>query len=161
MDCFCAFKRAIEIYTLWGARSNVLILHDLFVSRVIQIFVDHRIVPNEKESQTLSSVLQCSDLVVSGDVVLLDQQVTIDRMIKTAPNFVDLISSNNMFNTKQTARKASSSQGTPTRFPSKGKPGGKAAQHMRAVAAEDGDTDDSNESSSGASSDHEQEDDQE
>ena len=107
----------------------------------------------------MSSVPQCSDLVVSGDVVLLDQQVTIDRVIKTGPNFVDLVSSSSMVNTKQTARKASSSQGSPARFPSKGKPGGKAAQHMRA-AAEDGDTDDGNESSSGASSDHEQEDDQ-
>ena len=75
------------------------------------------------------------------------------------PDFVDLVSSNNMVNTKQTARKASSSQGTPARFSSKGKPGGKAAQHLR-VAVEDGDTEDDNESSSGASSDHEQEDNQ-
>ena len=107
----------------------------------------------------MSSVPHCSDLVVSGNVVLLDQHVTIDRVIRTGPNFVDLVSSNNMVNTKQTARKASSSQGTPARFSSKGKPGGKAAQHLR-VAAEDGDTEDDNESSSGASSDHEQEDDQ-
>ena len=107
----------------------------------------------------MSSVPQCSDLVVSGDVVLLDQQVTIDRVIKTGPNFVDLVSSSSMVNTKQTARKASSSQGSPARFPSKGKPRGKAAKHMQA-AAEDGDTDDGNEISSGASSDHEQEDDQ-
>ena len=107
----------------------------------------------------MSSVPHCSDLVVSGNVVLLDQHVTIDRVIRTGPNFVDLVSSNNMVNTKQTARKASSSQGTPALFPSKGKPGGKAAQHLR-VAAEDGDTEDDNESSSGASSDHEQEDDQ-
>ena len=64
-----------------------------------------------------------------------------------------------MVNTKQTARKASSSQGTPARFSSKGKPGGKAAQYLR-VAVEDGDTEDDNESSSGASSDNEQEDDQ-
>ena len=98
-------------------------------------------------------------MVVSGNVVLLDQHVTIDRVIRTGPNFVDLVSSNNMVNTKQTARKASSSQGTPARFSSKGKPGGKAAQHLR-VAVEDGDTEDDNESSSGASSDHEQEDDQ-
>ena len=107
----------------------------------------------------MSSVPHCSDLVVSGNVVLLDQHVTIDRVIRTGPNFVDLVSSNNMVNTKQTARKASSSQGTPARFSSKGKPGGKAAQHLQ-VAAEDGDTEDDNESSSGASSDHEQEDDQ-
>ena len=106
----------------------------------------------------MSSVPHCSDLVVSGNVVPLDQHVTIDRVIRTGPNFVDLVSSNNMVNTKQTARKASSSQGTPARFPSKGKPGGKAAQHLR-VTAED-DTQDDNESSSGASSDHEQEDDQ-
>ena len=107
----------------------------------------------------MSSVPQCSDLVVSGDVVLLNQQVAIDRVIKTGPNFVDLVSSNNMANTKQTARKVNNGQGTPAQFPSKGKPGGKAAQHMR-VAAEDGGTDDGNESSSGASSDHEQEDNQ-
>ena len=106
----------------------------------------------------MSSVPHCSDLVVSGNVVPLDQHVTIDRVIRTGPNFVDFVSSNNMVNTKQTARKESSSQGTPARFPSKGKPGGKAAQHLR-VTAED-DTQDDNESSSGASSDHEQEDDQ-
>ena len=98
-------------------------------------------------------------MVVSGDIVLPDQQVTIDRVIKTGPNFVDFVSSSSMVNTKQTARKASSSQGSPARFPSKGKPGGKAAKHMQA-AAEDGDTNDGNESLSGASSDHEQEDDQ-
>ena len=99
-------------------------------------------------------------MVVSGDVVLLDQQVEIDRVIETGPNIIDLVSSNNMANTKQTARKANNGQGTPARFPSKGKPGGKAAQHMR-VAAEDGGSSDENESSSGASSDHKQEDNQE
>ena len=127
-------------------------------SHAIQIFVDHRIAPSEKESQMLSSVPQCSDLVVSGDVVLLNQQVEIDRVIETGLNFVDLVSSNSMANTKQTARKANNGQGPPARFPSKGKPGGKAAQHMR-VAAEDGGTSDDN-SLSGASSDHEQEDNQ-
>ena len=151
-------SNAMKIHTLWGVRSNLQISRFL-CSRAIQIFVDHRIAPSEKESQTLSSVPQCSDLVVSGDVVLLNQQVEIDRVIETGPNFVDLVFSNNMANTKQMARKANNGQGTPTRFPSKGKPGGKAAEHMR-VAAEDGGTSDDNESSSGASSDHEQEDSQ-
>ena len=105
----------------------------------------------------LSSVERCSDSVVSRDLNYRNEQVEVEREITTDLNLVALASDSTMANTKQTARKANNGQGSPAQFPSKGKPGGKAAQHMR-VAAEDGNSNDG--SLSGASSDHEQEDDQ-
>ena len=106
-------SNAMEIHTFGGAHSNVLKWRSPCKSCYSNI-VDHRIAPNKKESQMLSSVPHCSDLVVSGNVVFLEQHVSVDRMIRSGPNFVDLVSSNNMVNTKQTARKVSSSgQGTP------------------------------------------------
>ena len=58
----------------------------------------------------MSSVPQCSDSVALGDLVSLNQQVEIDRAIETGLNFVDLVSSDIMANTKQTARKANNGQ---------------------------------------------------
>ena len=121
------------------------------------LFVDVRIVSSMKESHLLSSVEKCSDSVVSKDLNLLNEQIEEEREVTTDLNPVALAPNSTMANTKQTARKANNGQGSPARFPSQGKPGGKAAQHMR-VAAEDGNSNDG--SSSGASSDHGQEDDQ-
>ena len=42
-----------------------------------------------------------------------------------------------MANTKQTARKENPGQGTPARFPSRGKPGGKAGKHLAAKSADE------------------------
>ena len=123
----------------------------------LSAFVDGRIVSSLKKSHLLSSVERCLDSVVLKDLNSLNEQIEIDREITTDLNLVALASNSTMANTKQTARKANNGQGTPAHFPSKGKPGGKAAQHMR-VAAKDGNSNDG--SSSGASSDHEQEDDQ-
>ena len=122
------------------------------------LFVDVRIVSSEKESQLLSSVPKCSDSVVSNDLGSLHKQIDVDKEITTDPNHVVLASDSIMANTKQTACKANNGQGTPARFPSKGKPGGKAAQHLRVAAKDSNDSD--NGSSPGASSDHEQEDNQ-
>ena len=105
----------------------------------------------------MSSVEKCSDSVVSRNPNLQNEQIEIEREVITDPNIIVVASHSTMANTKQTARKASNGQGSPAKFPSQGKPGGKAAQHMR-MAAEDGNSNDG--SSSGASSDHEQEDDQ-
>ena len=121
------------------------------------LFVDVRIVSSTKESHLLSSVERCSNLVVSRDLNFHNEQIEVEREITTDLNLVPLASDSTMANTKQTARKANNGQGSPARFHSKGKPGGKAAQHMR-VVAKDGNSNDG--SSSGASSDHEQEDDQ-
>ena len=62
-------------------------------------------------------------------------QVEVDYEIRTTIDN-DLISSSDMANTKQTARKESSTQGSPARFPQKGKPGGKAGRQM-AVYSQD------------------------
>ena len=105
----------------------------------------------------MSSVEKCSDSVVSKDLNSLNKQIEVEREVTTDLNPVALAPNSTLTNTKQMAQKANNGQGSPARFPSQGKPGGKAAQHMR-VAAEDGNTNDG--SSSGASSDHEQEDDQ-
>ena len=121
------------------------------------LFVDDRIVSSLKESHFLSSVERCSDSVVSKDLNSLNEQIEVDREITTDLNLIALASDSTMANTKQMARKANNGQGTPARFPSKGKPGGKAAQHMW-VAAEDGNSNDG--SSTGASSDHKQDEDQ-
>ena len=58
-------------------------------------------------------------------------QVEVDQEIVTSTND-DSISSSMMANTKQTNRKESGRQGSPARFPNKGKPGGKAAKHLKA-----------------------------
>ena len=60
-------------------------------------------------------------------------QVEVDYEIRTTIND-DLISSSDMAQTKQTARKEPSTQGSPARFPKKGKPGGKAGRQMVAYS---------------------------
>ena len=63
-------------------------------------------------------------------------QVEVDQEIVTSTNN-DSISSSKMANTKQTNLKEASKQGSPARFPNKGKPGGKAAKHLQASSEDD------------------------
>ena len=63
-------------------------------------------------------------------------QVEVDQEIVTTINN-DSISSSVMANTKQTNRKESGRQGSPARFPKRGKPGGKAAKHLKASSEDD------------------------
>ena len=63
-------------------------------------------------------------------------QVEVDQEIVTSTNN-DLISSSEMANTKQTNHKETGRQGSPAHFPNKGKPGGKAAKHMKALSKDD------------------------
>ena len=60
-------------------------------------------------------------------------QVEVECEISTGIDNDSLPSS--MANTKQTARKEDSGQGTPARFPNRGKPGGKAGKHLAAQSA--------------------------
>ena len=91
------------------------------------LFVDDRIVWSPKESHLLSSAERCLDSVILKDLNSLSEQIVVDREIKTDFNLIALASDSTMANTKQTARKANNGQGTPARFPSKRKPGGKVA----------------------------------
>ena len=63
-------------------------------------------------------------------------QVEVDQEIVTSTNN-DSISSSVMANTKQTNHKESGRQGSPTHFPNRGKPGGKAAKHLKASSEDD------------------------
>ena len=65
----------------------------------------------------------------------LSMQVEVDYELRTDVNNDSIPSS--MANTKQTARKENPRQGTPARFPSRGKPGGKAGKHLAAQSADD------------------------
>ena len=80
-----------------------------------------------KESDSLGSVEKCSDSVVSKDPNFQNEQIEIEREVITDPNLIVIASDSVMANTKQTARKANNGQGSPAKFPSRGKPGGKAA----------------------------------
>ena len=62
-------------------------------------------------------------------------QVEVECEISTSIDNDSIPSS--MANTKQTARKENSGQGTPARFPSRGKPGGKAGKHLAAQSADE------------------------
>ena len=63
-------------------------------------------------------------------------QVEIDQEIVTSIND-DSISSSEMANRKQTNHKETGKQGSPAHFPSRGKPGGKAAKHLQAALEDD------------------------
>ena len=65
----------------------------------------------------------------------LSMQVEVDCEVHTSIDNVSIPFS--MANTKQTARKENPSQGTPARFPSKGKPGGKAGKHLAVKSQDD------------------------
>ena len=82
-----------------------------------------------EESKTLNDV-NCSGL----DLNVLQMQVEVECEVQTNINNNPIPSS--MANTKQTARKENPHQGTPARFPSRGKPGGKAGKHLAAKSAD-------------------------
>ena len=63
-------------------------------------------------------------------------QVGVDQEIVISTNN-DSISSSVMANTKQTNHKESGRQGSPAHFPNKGKPGSKAAKHLKASSEDD------------------------
>ena len=63
-------------------------------------------------------------------------QVEVDQEIVTSTNN-DSISSSEVANTKQTNCKETGRQGSPAHFPNRGKPGGKAAKHMKASSEDD------------------------
>ena len=71
----------------------------------------------------------------SLDLNVEHMRVEVDCEVRTSINDDSIPFS--MANTKQTARKENPHQGTPARFPSKGKPGGKAAKHLAAQSADD------------------------
>ena len=83
-----------------------------------------------EESKTLSNVDGSS-----SDLNVVQMQVEVECEISTSIDNDSIPSS--MANTKQTARKEDSGQGTPARFPNRGKPGGKAGKHLAAQSADD------------------------
>ena len=83
-----------------------------------------------EESKTLSNVDGSS-----SDLNVVQMQVEVECEISTSIDNDSIPSS--MANTKQTARKEDSGQGTPACFPNKGKPGGKAAKHLAARSADE------------------------
>ena len=104
-----------------------------------------------KESNSLSSVEQCSSLVTLENPKVLTKQIEIDREVVTDSHDVVVVSDSLMANTKQTARKSRNGQGSPARFSGGGgKPGGKAAKHMRAAAEDDNNDSSSDGLSSGS-----------
>ena len=109
------------------------------------LFVDNNTAPSMKESNSLCSVKPCLNLVPLERLKVLIEQIEIDKEVVTDSHDDVVVSDSLMVNTKQTARKSRNGQGSPARF--SGKPGGKAAKHMRAAAE-----DDSNDSSSDGSS---------
>ena len=82
-----------------------------------------------EESVTLSNVDGSS-----SDLNVVQMQVEVECEILTSIDNDSIPSS--MANTKQTARKEDSGQGTPARFPNRGKPGGKAGKHLAAQSAD-------------------------
>ena len=81
-----------------------------------------------EESKTLSNVDGSS-----SDLNVVQMQVEVECEISTSIDNDSIPSS--MANTKQTARKEDTGQGTPARFPNRGKPGGKAGKHLAAQSA--------------------------
>ena len=82
-----------------------------------------------EESKTLSNVDGSS-----SDLNVVQMQVEVECEISTSIDNDSIPSS--MANIKQTARKEDSGQGTPARFPNRGKPGGKAGKHLAAQSAD-------------------------
>ena len=103
-----------------------------------------------KESNSLSSVEPCLNLVTLENLKVLIEQIEKDKEVVTDSHDV-VVSDSLMVNTKQTAQKSRNGQGSPARFPGGGgKPGGKAAKHMRAAAEDDNNDSSSDGSSSGS-----------
>ena len=69
------------------------------------------------------------------DSNVLQMQVEVEYEVRMNINNNDSIPSS-MANTKQTARKENPQQGTPARFPNRGKPSGKAGKHLAAQSAD-------------------------
>ena len=82
-----------------------------------------------EESKTLSNVDGSS-----SDLNVVQMQVEVECEISTSIDNDSIPSS--MANTKQTAHKEDSGQGTPARFPNRGKPGGKAGKHLAVQSAD-------------------------
>ena len=82
-----------------------------------------------EENKTLSNVDGSS-----SDLNVVQMQVEVECEISTSIDNDSIPSS--MANTKQTARKEDSGQGTPARFPNRGKPGGKVGKHLAAQSAD-------------------------
>ena len=82
-----------------------------------------------EESKTLSNVDGSS-----SDLNVVQMQVEVECEISTSIDNDSIPSS--MANTKQTACKEDSGQGTPACFPNRGKPGGKAGKHLAAQSAD-------------------------
>ena len=112
------------------------------------LFVDNSTAPSMKESNSLSSVEQCSSLVALENPKVFNNQIEIDKEVVTDFHDVVIASDSLMANTKQMARKSRNGQGSLAWFSSK--PGGKAAQHMRAAAEDDNNDNSSNGLSSGS-----------
>ena len=110
-----------------------------------------------EESNSLSSVEKCLSSVILEGMNIFNEQVEIDQEVVTDSHDIAIDFDSLMANTKQTARKASSGQGSPAGFAHRGKPGGKAARHMQAVTEDDNNnSSDGSSGGSGSGSDNEQ-----
>ena len=125
------------------------------------LFVDNSTASSMKGSNSLSSVEQRSSSVILEGMNICNEQVEIDQEVFTDSHDIAIDSDSVMANTKQTAQKASGGQGSPAQFASRGKPGGKAAKHMWAMAEDDNNnSSDGSSDGSGSGSDNEQPDNQ-
>ena len=114
-----------------------------------------------EESNSLSSVEKCLSSVILEGMNIFNEQVEIDQEVVTDSHDIVIDSDSLMANTKQTAQKASNGQGSPARFPNRGKPGGKADRHMQAAMEDDNNnSSDGSSGGSGSGSDNEQPDNQ-
>ena len=104
-------------------------MHDESVLLYLCVLESQRTSPNE-ESNVLDRV-DGSSLNPNS----LSMQVEVDHELRTSVDNDPIPCS--MVNTKQTARKENPHQGTPARFPCRGKPGGKAGKHLAAQSADD------------------------
>ena len=88
------------------------------------------VVPLDQNKTKESNSFMVTQLSSHSDIVGIESLVAEDVEVRTEVN--DNVScSNEMANTKQTKRKQNTGQqGSPARFPSKGKPKGKAARHL-------------------------------
>ena len=77
------------------------------------LFVDNSTASSMKESNSLSSVEQCSSSVILEGMNICNEQVEIDQEVVTNSHDIVVASNSVMVNTKQTAQKASGSQGSP------------------------------------------------
>ena len=83
------------------------------------LFVDSSTATTMNESNSLSSVIMENPEV-------FNEKIEIDRKAVTDSHNIVIASGSLMANSNQTARKASNGQGSPARFPNRGKPGEKS-----------------------------------